>query len=1619
MDHHRDDYTTPTDDETNSDEDSGPPPFETRPSGSTTSSETSSLAPDDVSLATTVTTGSDISSASTLRALPRTAEIPSFDEIASIGISAPPELVRALHQMAHDIRTLDISVVDYYQNIRTQEIMLMDAVPPRGHVDGGALASTTDALDYLWSYHKYSRRERESVTRLKVADDTIHIPEGFGYLKVPCTERPGYLFVRGYYTPGIPATILSPDAIARALECDGFCTFSDLRSNTARMELKDCSRCSADIHMDLTLIRGLLYTESLIAPTSHERSSRTLPINPRTDTCRNPTEEVVPVRACCTHCQELETKEINVLSREQTRALWHMRLGHINERMVSNLHHYVDGVPNIPRADALHKCPMCTRAKLHKASRGESEPVVAETCWQSIQVDFGFFVQRSAGRKDKSRRAAERDPAVQEIRDLGLRRSKRIQAARRKESATTSESRPPRAEQTIPTGEPPPVPTDEPTPPIEARPALATPVSENKYQLDKFLAHEGPLAPTHKRYHGEPYNLKVRWGDKSSSWQPMSRLFEDVPRLVVEYAREKNLLNNPAWKMVRDLSLDPNFDRDYPEYGVHPEEDELPRDDEPHDLDFVPLSADDIAAKSTNAQERYKRLVGINGETCYCLITDLKSGCWKVSVRRSKAPPMDFFRQFIARHAPNCNGKTIRFDQGGELGGNKEVVSLWEAAGYEVQETAPASSSEIGQVERPHWTIADGVRTMLFAANLKLNLWPYALIQFVFIANCLPRGNRPQAAITMCTGKRVNLAHLRVFGSRIYVLPTHDRNAKADVHARSGIFLGFKKTMRHAYYLDDASGKVKTARHIAFDEGWNDAPDPPRYVRFLKGEVDATQLHLDDATDNMRISLSPFNNIAEVVTAFNARSPSPLGFQVERCPKYMRAYIASFTRSFGNRDRDAANRKFRGGYVLHVGDFPTFSTEDVLQAIRHYASLPDPPTRLVVHVACDERATLSESRPPSLHLRPVDIRRIAAMPLVAGEGNPALRRAHLRSIANSPILSATPADPDDLRECSAPELVEMRKLANDHMTEAERNLRSFTRKNLQKLPNFQDWVDADRKQLDAHFDAGTIGHPVPRPASRPDHPSQVFRTVWARLVKATGVRKSRTCLDGSKRSAPWLRMLVQTYSSCIELPCLRTFIGICVNRGYYIAFGDVDNAHQQSPPPSIDCFLEIDDEIADWYLHRFGKHLDRLKDVMPLYRALQGHPEAGVLWERLINDILLNKMGFKTTTHERNLYVGQVDDKEVLICRQVDDFAAGSADKQTADTFFQILRQHVECEYNAMGVKTEEGMYERYNGIDIIQTRDYVKVGCESYIDRMLLSHGWENPSKKTPETTVPINPRVVDGLMQLEGPPDKSVEAKALAKEHGFSYRNVLGELIYAYVIARLDIGFAVCFLARFVERPHREHFQALKGVCRYLRTTKSWGIMYRREQPLEGLPAGTFEFLVNDPNLPSFPTMIPDQISAALDAAHATDLKTRRSVTGLIVFFCGAAVAWKSRLQPICATSSTEAEFYAAVTAAKLVKYLRYVVQQLDAMRPGPSPMYIDNQAALAMINESRPTTRARHIEIQHFAVQEWRKAEDIIMEHLPGIMNCSDGLTKALSWVLFSRHARRGMGHYLPSS
>ena len=70
----------------------------------------------------------------------------------------------------------------------------------------------------------------------------------------------------------------------------------------------------------------------------------------------------------------------------------------------------------------------------------------------------------------------------------------------------------------------------------------------------------------------------------------------------------------------------------------------------------------------------------------------------------------------------------------------------------------------------------------------------------------------------------------------------------------------------------------------------------------------------------------------------------------------------------------------------------------------------------------------------------------------------------------------------------------------------------------------------------------------------------------------------------------------------------------------------------------------------------------------------------------------------------------------------------------------------------------------------------------------------------------------------------------------------------------------------------------------------------------------------------------------------------------------------------------------------------------------------------SALQIINNNTsPMEQTRHLDIKYYAIQDWRAAGDIIMEHIPGILNPSDDMTKPLGYVLHARHCQQIMGHY----
>ena len=105
----------------------------------------------------------------------------------------------------------------------------------------------------------------------------------------------------------------------------------------------------------------------------------------------------------------------------------------------------------------------------------------------------------------------------------------------------------------------------------------------------------------------------------------------------------------------------------------------------------------------------------------------------------------------------------------------------------------------------------------------------------------------------------------------------------------------------------------------------------------------------------------------------------------------------------------------------------------------------------------------------------------------------------------------------------------------------------------------------------------------------------------------------------------------------------------------------------------------------------------------------------------------------------------------------------------------------------------------------------------------------------------------------------------------------------------------------------------------------------MYWRSSPHSSLPHIPFNPLPSDPSLPSFPSLSPTQLTGFHDAAHATDLEHRRSVTGYHFMYSGAAIAFRTTLQQIVALSSTEAKLYSAILTAKTAKYFCSILQDV----------------------------------------------------------------------------------------
>ncbi len=130
--------------------------------------------------------------------------------------------------------------------------------------------------------------------------------------------------------------------------------------------------------------------------------------------------------------------------------------------------------------------------------------------------------------------------------------------------------------------------------------------------------------------------------------------------------------------------------------------------------------------------------------------------------------------------------------------------------------------------------------------------------------------------------------------------------------------------------------------------------------------------------------------------------------------------------------------------------------------------------------------------------------------------------------------------------------------------------------------------------------------------------------------------------------------------------------------------------------------------------------------------------------------------------------------------QQLNDFAISAPSKCIANHALDLIDNLL---FIPMKLK---GLLTLYNGLDILQTKDYIKVSCEMYINRMSRAHieqGWMKnhfiPNRPTP---LPTTLQFLKDFQTTDGDPNQTAQ-KTLKKKMGFSYSSRIVQLVYPMV--------------------------------------------------------------------------------------------------------------------------------------------------------------------------------------------------------------------------------------------
>ena len=411
-------------------------------------------------------------------------------------------------------------------------------------------------------------------------------------------------------------------------------------------------------------------------------------------------------------------------------------------------------------------------------------------------------------------------------------------------------------------------------------------------------------------------------------------------------------------------------------------------------------------------------------------------------------------------------------------------------------------------------------------------------------------------------------------------------------------------------------------------------------------------------------------------------------------------------------------------------------------------------------------------------------------------------------------------------------------------------------------------------------------------------------------------------------------------SSVCRIASVRTILAIAALEGIEPEYRDISHAYLNA---SMDFVMHI--RLPEGF-EQTGK--DGLPRVARVRKALFGFKQSGRLWADLFDQTLLEDLGFERLKSDPCVYVQRGNGPPLYLAIYCDDLLIVCSDQNKVEKFDKELGKHFALRNEGRGNGSMLGMKITVSGQG---SNDFaIKLNMPGYIRQLLKRTKMDgcNPVKSPAESKFKLSRK------------DPLAEDGGLI--NGVPYRSCCGAVLWAALTCRPELSHTVMQLCRFVNAPTTKAVSAMKRLLRHISQDVERGITYRSNGERE--------------------------ICAYSDADWGDCTDTARSTTGFVVMLAGAAIDWRSKLQPTVALSTVEAEAMALCAATVEVEYTRGLLGELfgDKYIAKATPIYVDNKGARDDAY-NKTGKRTRHINMRFHRVREAVTKDSIVVQRVTG--------------------------------